>query len=77
VVKILGISDEQVLDVGELESTADAGRSLTLTTADEGTRVRFELAVDPLAPVPGYLIKKGAKGLMKPPPTDCGSRFSR
>ena len=36
----------------------------TLTPEGDGTRVRFELTLDPLVPMPGFLIKKGAKGLM-------------
>src|SRR5262249_7489083 len=75
VVKIVGISDEQVLDytvhadgvswtvVSSKQQRAQNAR-YTLTPADEGTRVRFELTVDPLVPVPGFVIKKGAKGLM-------------
>ena len=74
-VKIVGISDEQVLAY----SVHDDGVSWTLVSAKqqraqqaryrltpEGyfTRVRFELTVDPLLPLPGFLIKKGAKGLM-------------
>jgi hypothetical protein len=37
----------------------------TLTSEGDGTRVRFELTVDPLVPMPGFLIKKGAKSLME------------
>ncbi|ULE35321.1 SRPBCC family protein [Mycobacterium sp. IDR2000157661] len=76
VVKIVGVTDEQVLNytvhedgVGwTLESAkqqrAQEGR-YTLTPDGDGTRVRFELTVDPLVPLPGFLIKKGAKGLME------------
>ncbi|KUI46626.1 cyclase [Mycobacterium sp. GA-1199] len=76
VVKIVGISDEQVLNytvhddgVGwTLESSkqqrAQQGR-YTLTPDGDTTKVRFELMVDPLVPLPGFLIKKGAKGLME------------
>jgi Polyketide cyclase / dehydrase and lipid transport len=76
VVKIVGISDEQVLDY----SFDDGGVSWTLVTSsqqraqygrydlvpqgDSSTLVRFELTVDLIAPLPGFLIKKGAKGLM-------------
>jgi ribosome-associated toxin RatA of RatAB toxin-antitoxin module len=74
-VKIVGVSDEQVLDyfvrddgVGwTLESSkqqrAQEGR-YTLTPEGDSTRVRFELTVDLTAPVPGFLVKRGAKGLM-------------
>ncbi len=76
VVKIVGVSDEQVLnytmhDDGvswTLESSkqqrAQSGR-YTLTPDGDSTKVRFELMVDPLVPLPGFLIKKGAKGLME------------
>lgn len=76
VVKIVGVSDEQVLDYTvhddgvswTLESSkqqrAQSGR-YTLTPDGDSTKVRFELMVDPLVPLPGFLIKKGAKGLME------------
>lgn len=76
VVKIVGVSDEQVLnytvhDDGvswTLESSkqqrAQHGR-YTLTPDGDSTKVHFELMVDPLVPLPGFLIKKGAKGLME------------
>jgi uncharacterized membrane protein len=75
VVKIVGVSDEQVLAY----SVHDDGVSWTLVSAKQqraqdarytlspdgdSTRVRFELTVDPTVPIPGFLIRKGAKGLM-------------
>lgn len=75
-VKIVGVADEQVLDysvhddgVGwTLESSkqqrAQEGR-YTLTPDGDSTRVRFDLTVDLSAPVPGFLVKRGAKGLMQ------------
>ncbi|SPM26791.1 SRPBCC family protein [Mycobacterium terramassiliense] len=75
-VKIVGVADEQVLDysvhddgVGwTLESSkqqrAQEGR-YTLTPEGDSTRVRFDLTVDLSAPVPGFLVKRGAKGLME------------
>ncbi len=75
VVKIVGVSDEQVLDysvnddgvswtlVKAKQQRAQQGR-YTLTPDGDGTKVRFELTVDPLVPLPGFLIKKSAKGLM-------------
>jgi uncharacterized membrane protein len=74
-VKIVGVADEQVLDyfvhddgVGwTLESSkqqrAQEGH-YTLTPEGDSTRVRFELTVDLAVPVPGFLVKRGAKGLM-------------
>jgi uncharacterized membrane protein len=74
-VKVVGISDEQVLAytihddglswtlVSAKQQRAQQAR-YTLTPEGDSTRVRFELMVDPIVPVPGFLIKKGAKGLM-------------
>jgi hypothetical protein len=76
VVKIVGITDEQVLDyfvhddgvswtlVSSKQQRAQEGR-YTLTPDGDSTNVRFELTVDPTIPVPGFLIKRGAKGLME------------
>lgn len=76
VVKIVGVSDEQVLDysvhddgvswtlVSSKQQKAQEGR-YTLTADGSGTRVRFELTVDPVVPLPGFLVKKGAKSLME------------
>jgi len=76
VVKIVGISDEQVLNysvhddgvswtlVSAKQQRAQEGR-YTLTAQGECTRVNFELTVDLIVPVPGFLIRKGAKGLME------------
>ena len=75
VVKIVGVSDEQVLAyavhdngvswtlVSAKQQRAQEGR-YTLTPDADSTRVRFELTVDLLVPLPGFLIKRGAKGLM-------------
>jgi uncharacterized membrane protein len=76
VVKIVGVSDEQVLAysvhddgvswtlVSAKQQRAQDAR-YTLTPDGDSTRVRFELTVDLTVPVPGFLIKKGAKGLME------------
>lgn len=76
VVKIVGVSDEQVLDytvhddgvswtlVSSKQQRAQDAR-YTLIPEGDGTRVRFELTVDPVVPLPGFLIKRGAKGLME------------
>lgn len=76
VVKIVGVSDEQVLEytihddgvswtlVSSKQQRAQDGR-YTLTPDGDSTRVHFELTVDPVVPLPGFLIKKGAKGLME------------
>jgi ribosome-associated toxin RatA of RatAB toxin-antitoxin module len=76
VVKIVGVSDEQVLDytvhddgvswtlVSSKQQRAQQGR-YTLTPQGDSTDVHFELTVDPLVPLPGFLLKRGAKGLME------------
>ena len=76
VVKVVGISDEQVLAysvhddgvswtlVSAKQQRAQEAR-YTLTPDGDSTRVRFELMIDPIVPVPGFLIKRGAKGLME------------
>jgi uncharacterized membrane protein len=76
VVRIVGISDEQVLAytvhddgvswtlVSAKQQRAQEAR-YTLTPVGDSTRVRFELMVDLTVPVPGFLIKRGAKGLME------------
>lgn len=75
VVKLVGVTDEQELayevhddGVSWTLITARQQRSqdgrYTLTPEGDATRVRFELTVDLVAPVPGFLIKRGAKSLM-------------
>lgn len=75
VVKIVGVSDDQILDyevyddgVGWTLVTSKQQRSQRaryfLTPEGDGTRVRFELTVDLIAPLPGFLIRKGAQGLL-------------
>ncbi|HEX3286802.1 MAG TPA: SRPBCC family protein [Mycobacterium sp.] len=76
VVKIVGVSDEQVLNytihddgvswtlVSSKQQRAQDGR-YTLTPEGDSTRVHFELTVDPVVPLPGFLVKRGAKGLME------------
>lgn len=75
VVKIVGVSDDQILDyhvyddgVGWTLVRSDQQRAqearYRLTQEGESTRVRLELMVDLKAPLPGFLVKKGAKGLM-------------
>ena len=75
VVKVVGVSDEQVLDytvhddgvswtlVSSKQQRAQNGR-YTLTPDGDATKVHFELTLDPLVPLPGFLIRRGAKGLM-------------
>lgn len=75
VVKVVGVSDDQVLDytieddgvswtlVSSKQQRAQEGR-YTLTPNGNATDVHFELTVDPVVPLPGFLVKKGANGLM-------------
>ena len=75
IVKIVGVTDEQVLAysvhddgvswtlVSAKQQRAQDAR-YTLTPEGDCTRVRFELTVDLLVPLPGFLIKQGIKGLM-------------
>jgi len=76
VVKILGITDELVLDytvyddgvgsalVSSKQQRAQTGR-YTLTRDGDSTRVRFELMVDPTVPVPGFVLKRMMRGAME------------
>ncbi|MCV6976073.1 SRPBCC family protein [Mycobacterium bourgelatii] len=75
VVKVAGVSDEQVLAysvhedgvswelVSAKQQRAQTAR-YTLTPDGDSTRVHFTLTVDLSVPLPGFLIKRGAKGLM-------------
>lgn len=75
VVKLVGVSDEQELEytvhddgvswtlIEAKQQRAQDGR-YTLTPDGDSTRVRFELSVDLVMPVPGFLVKKGTKSLM-------------
>lgn len=75
VVKLVGVSDEQELAytvhddgvgwtlISSKQQRAQEGR-YTLTPDGDATRVRFDLMVDLVMPVPGFLVKKGAKSLM-------------
>jgi hypothetical protein len=74
-VKTVGITDEQVLDY----TWHDDGLSWTLKSAKQqrsqdarytlipegdDTRVRFELTIDPLMPLPGFLLKRATTGVI-------------
>jgi ribosome-associated toxin RatA of RatAB toxin-antitoxin module len=75
-VKTVGITDEQVVDytwshdsVSWTLVSAGQQRSqdatYTLTAEGDKTRVAFELTVDPLAPIPGFLLKRATKGALE------------
>ncbi|MGV0625964.1 SRPBCC family protein [Mycolicibacter minnesotensis] len=75
-IKAAGLTDEQVV---EYTWTADsvgwtlvsAGQlkaqdaKYTLTPQGDSTKVRFDMAVDPSIPIPGFLLKSTLKGGMK------------
>ena len=75
VVKLVGVSDEQELAysvhddgvswtlISAKQQRAQEGR-YTLSPEGDSTRVRFDLTVDLLMPVPGFLVKKGASSLL-------------
>ena len=76
VVKIVGVSDEQELahvvhpdGVGWTLISAQQQRAqearYTLTPVGDSTHVRFDITVDPIVPLPSFLIKRGAKGLLE------------
>lgn len=72
-VKAAGITDEQVIAYtwGEnkvswtlvsssQQRSQDA--SYTLTPDGEATRVKFDISVDPVVPLPGFVLKRAVKG---------------
>jgi ribosome-associated toxin RatA of RatAB toxin-antitoxin module len=75
-VKTAGISDEQVVaytwadnavtwtlvKAGQLRAQ-DAG--YTLLSDGEKTRVKFDLAIDPSVPLPGFILKRAIRGAME------------
>ena len=74
-VKAAGITDEQVVAYtwGEntvswtlVSATQQRAQDATYTLIPEGknTRVKFDISIDPLVPLPGFLIKRTIKGVM-------------
>ena len=75
-VKVLGAIDEQVVDycihddglswnlLSGKQLRAQRGRYI-LTPDGDSTKVRLNLTVDLFAPVPGFLVRRGAKWLMQ------------
>lgn len=74
-VKAAGITDEQVVAYtwGDntvswtlVSATQQRAQDATYTLTPEGknTRVRFDITIDPLVPLPGFLIKRTIKGVM-------------
>ena len=73
-VKAAGITDEQVVAYtwGDntvswtlVSATQQRAQDATYTLTPEGnTRVKFDITIDPLVPLPGFLIKRTIKGVM-------------
>lgn len=74
-VKAAGITDEQVVAYTWGENTVSwtlvsAGQqraqdaTYTLTLEGEATRVKFDISIDPVVPLPGFLLKRTVKGVM-------------
>ena len=74
-VKAAGITDEQVVAYTWGENTVSwtlvsatqqraQDATYTLTPAGKNTRVKFDITIDPLVPLPGFLIKRTIKGVM-------------
>lgn len=75
-VKTAGVTDEIVLaytwrddGVSWTQESGKASRNqeggYTLSPEDDKTRTRFDLALDPLVPLPGFVIKRAMKGIME------------
>jgi uncharacterized membrane protein len=75
-VKAAGVTDELVVEytwsddvVGWSLVSSKALRrqdaTYTLTTQGDKTRVKFELTIDPVVPIPGFLLKRSVKGAME------------
>jgi len=75
-VKTTGVTDEIVLaytwrddGVTWTQESGKASRNqeggYTLTPQGDKTRTTFDLALDPLVPLPGFVIKRAMKGIME------------
>ena len=75
-VKTTGVTDEIVLaytwrddGVTWTQESGKASRNqeggYTLTAQGDKTRTKFDLALDPLVPLPGFVIKRAMKGIME------------
>ncbi|MGO9385838.1 MAG: SRPBCC family protein [Mycobacterium sp.] len=75
-VKTTGVTDEIVLaytwrddGVTWTQESGKASRNqeggYTLTPQGDETRTKFDLALDPLVPLPGFVIKRAMKGIME------------
>lgn len=75
-VKAAGLTDEMEVEYSFSPTTAGwtlisssqlkkQEATYTLTPAGDATTVRFDLAVDPAIPIPGFLLKRTLKGAME------------
>ncbi len=75
-VSVLGINDDQVVeyswsetevswDLIEGSQQKSQRGEYILTPNDKGTHVAFSLSIDPKIPVPGFIVKKGTKTVLK------------
>jgi ribosome-associated toxin RatA of RatAB toxin-antitoxin module len=75
-VKTAGVTDEIVLAYTWREDgvtwTQESGKAsrnqqggYTLTPQGDKTRTRFDLSLDPLVPLPGFLMKRAIKGVLE------------
>ncbi len=75
-VKTTGVTDEIVLaytwrddGVTWTQQSGKASRNqeggYTLTPQGDKTRTKFDLALDPLVPLPGFVLKRAIKGIME------------
>jgi hypothetical protein len=83
-IKSAGLTDEQVVDYIWTDTSASwtlvsAGQlrsqdaKYTLTPVGDKTKVKFEIAIDPSVPLPGFILKRAMKGAMETRPTACAS----
>lgn len=75
-VKTAGVTDEIVLAYSWRDDgvtwTQESGRAsrnqdggYTLTSEGDKTRTKFDLSLDPLVPLPGFVIKRAIKGVIE------------
>ena len=75
-VKAAGLTDEMEVEYSFTDTTAGwtlikssqlrkQDATYTLTPQGDKTKVRFDLAVDPSIPIPGFLLKRTLKGAME------------
>lgn len=72
-IKAAGMTDDQILEYTwtdlkaswvliKSSSLRKQEASYTLSPAGDKTKVRFEITVDPIVPIPGFLLKRSVNG---------------